>query len=200
MTTMLKVGLTGGIGSGKSTVAKVFRRLGVPVYDSDSRAKQLMLDEPLRGRIISLFGEEAYKEGRLDTAFVAGRVFTDRTLLEQLNGLVHPAVMEDFREWAEIKRRYGYTYAIQENAIMFDHGFDRDMDLTITVSAPEEERAARAAGRDGKDIGDVKNRIANQITDAEREARADYVIRNGEDELIVPRIVWLHEKLTNHIL
>lgn len=195
---MLKVGLTGGIGSGKSTVAKVFRALGVPVYDSDSRAKQLMAGEPLRERITALLGGEAYKDGRLDTALIAGRVFTDRTLLDRLNGIVHPAVMEDFRDWAGRMRRRGYQYAVQENAIMFDHGFDRDMDLTITVSAPEQERAARAAARDGRNIADVMNRIANQITDSEREARADYVIRNGEDELIVPRIVSLHDKFLNH--
>ncbi|MCC8036188.1 MAG: dephospho-CoA kinase [Rikenellaceae bacterium] len=189
---MLRIGLTGGIGSGKSTIARIFRALGIPVYDSDSRAKSLMHGAELRERIAALFGPESYSGGQLNTAYIASLVFADRQLLGRLNGIVHPAVMRDFGLWAARKERAGYAYVVQENAILFDHGFDRDMDFTVTVSAPAQERIARASQRDGLKTEEIGRRIANQMTDALRESRADYVISNGERELIVPAVAALH--------
>ncbi|MCD8071644.1 MAG: dephospho-CoA kinase [Alistipes sp.] len=191
---MLKIGLTGGIGSGKSTVARIFRTLGIPVYDSDSRAKALMHGGQLRKRLTALFGPGAYSGGELQTAYIASLVFKDRQLLERLNAIVHPAVMHDFERWAAEKERSGCPYVVQENAILFDHGFDRPLDFTVTVSAPEPERLARAAERDGRDPEDVRGRIANQMTDPQREQRADYVIHNGERQLIVPAVVAIHHE------
>lgn len=170
----------------------MFRALGVPVYDSDSRAKELMLTDTLRQGIISLFGDRAYAGDRLDTTYIAGKVFTDKELLVKLNGVVHPSVMQDFTKWADAHRRAGYKYVVQENAILFDHGFDAAMDYTVTISAPVRERILRAARRDGRESSDIESRMANQLTDSQRESRADFTVRNGERDLIVPQIEKLH--------
>lgn len=194
---MLKIGLTGGIGSGKSTASKVFRTLGVPVYDSDSRARELMTGKHIRGRLTAIFGEEAYTGEYLNAPFIAGKVFTDKVLLDRLNGTVHPAVMEDFEKWAGVMDRCGYRYVVQENAILFDHGFDRYMDRTVTISAPAAERASRAAARDGHGMEDIIHRMENQLSDSQREARADHIVYNGEGDLLLPQIIKLHEHFSS---
>ncbi len=175
---MTRVGVTGGIGSGKSRVCALFAALGIPVYDSDGRAKELMNgDGGIKQAITALFGAQAYRDGVIDRAFVASRVFGDKMLLASLNGIVHPAVALDFDAWA--MSNSCFPYVIMESAILFESGFDRLVEKVVTVSAPEEVRIARVASRDGVSRQSVMDRIANQLTDSAREARADYVIHNA---------------------
>jgi dephospho-CoA kinase len=177
---MKKIGVTGGIGSGKSRVCALFAELGMPVYYSDSRAKELVNGGgQLREKIISLLGSEAYQGDRLNNSFVACKVFSDKMLLASLNAIVHPAVAEDFAAWAMSKTTY--PYVLLESAILFESGFDRFVDEVITVSAPVEVRVARVILRDGLSRAEVMERIANQLTDEAREARANYIIHNDED-------------------
>lgn len=178
---MIRVGVTGGIGSGKSRVCAFFAALGIPVYDSDRRAKELMDgDGKLRNSIIALFGDSAYgRDGRLDRRFIAGKVFNDRMLLASLNGIVHPAVAEDFEAWAMSQN--DHHYVILESAILFESGFDRFVDKIITVSAPKDLRIEWVMDRDGASRRQVVERMANQMGDEEREGRADYIIHNDGD-------------------
>lgn len=188
---MMRIGVTGGIGSGKSTVCRLFGVLGIPVYDSDARAKKLMSEDGrLMAEITELFGERAYADGVLDRAYISSRVFTDPQLLAVLNAIVHPAVGCDFLKWCE---QQGAKYVILESAILFESGFDKYADRTITVSAPESERIERTTHRDEANVESVRARIANQMTDAQREARADYVIRNDEDSMITDQVLRLHK-------
>lgn len=192
---MMKVGITGGIGSGKSIVCRIFTLLGIPVYDSDSRAKELMNRDPkLIAGIKGLFGEDAYRDGQLDRKYVASRVFEHPRQLEALNALVHPAVKKDFRQWAE---RQKAPYVIEENAILFEGGFYRDMDKTVAVSAPEALRIRRTRLRDGVTEEAVRMRIANQMSEQERLARVDYILYSDEEQLLIPQVLRLHETLTH---
>jgi dephospho-CoA kinase len=177
---MKKIGVTGGIGSGKSLVCVLFAELGAPVYYSDSRAKELMNGSGvLRAKIVELLGPEAYSDSGLNRLFVADKVFRDKSLLTLLNAIVHPTVAEDFEVWAMSKT--ANPYVLLESAILFESGFDKLVNEVITVSAPVEMRIERAVSRDAISRESVAERIANQMTDREREARADYVIYNDKD-------------------
>lgn len=148
---MMKVGITGGIGSGKSTVCRLFARLGVAVYDSDAGAKRLMTeDAELRRRITDRFGAEAYADGTLNRTYLAGRVFSEAQALADLNAIVHPAVWADFAAWAEQQEG---DYVILESALLFDAGFDACVDRTVAVLAPEALRIERTCRRDGAHPG-----------------------------------------------
>ena len=184
---MIRIGVTGGIGSGKSTVCAVLAGLGVPVYDSDGRARGLM-DESmeLRRKIVALLGEETYRGDTLDRAFVAGKVFGDKSTLASLEGIIHPAVAEDFETWAgEMEAQAAHPCVVLESAILFESGFDRLVDRVVTVSAPEEVRLERIVSSRHCSRREAMARMASQMTDAERESRADYVIENsgGREEL-----------------
>lgn len=190
---MIKVGVTGGIGSGKSTVCRIFALLGAAVYDSDSRAKILMNSDPkVMARIRELFGKEAYNETGLDRKYISERVFGNRPLLERLNAIVHPAVAKDFDRWAEKQQA---PYVIEESAILFECGADKNMDVTIAVTAPEEIRIRRTSRRDNTDPEKVRARMAHQMSDEQRAERADYVILADDRHLIVPQIIDIHHKL-----
>ena len=181
---MKKIGITGGIGSGKSTVCRVFAILGAAVYDSDREARRLMNRDPqLIMRISSLFGPEAYR------SYVAAAVFNDPALLAQLNGIVHPAVAADFQQWSLQQHA---PYVIEESAILFEAGADRQMDATVAVVAPEELRIRRTCLRDGTDETAVRARIARQMGDEERVSRADHVLIADESRLLIPQIIELH--------
>lgn len=172
----MKVGITGGIGSGKSTVCRLFAQKGVAVYDSDAQAKRLMQeDAALRGRLAERFGAEVFRGGRLDRAYLAGIVFGDPQALADLNALVHPAVMRDFDAWAA--RQQG-GYVILESAILFEAGLEGCVDKTVAVLAPRELRIERTCRRDGCDREQVTRRIAAQLDDDTLSARADHVIVN----------------------
>lgn len=195
---MIRVGLTGGIGSGKSTVCRLFEALGVSCYDCDSRAKWLMQnDEQLREELIALFGEEVYgTDGELDRARLAAEVFGNSERLAALNGAVHPAVGRDWERWCNEREAEGATYAIMESAILFDSGFDSRVDRTVAVSAPEELRVERAAERDNAPAEVIRQRIKAQMSDSEREARAHYTIRNIDLETLQEQVEELHKKFS----
>jgi len=233
---MIRVGVTGGIGSGKSTLCRLLEERGVPIYYSDARAHAIMNGEAadggvgaaavregsagsgadardsadydavtgdfegggttcgsgsgfgadsgdVRRRIIALLGEGAYRGSRLDSAYVAGKVFADKQLLASLDAIVHPAVALDFEAWA--RAHADSPYVVLESAVLVESGFDRFVDRVVNVSARPEVRVDRVVARGGVERGDVLRRMANQLTDSEREARAWLTIRNdgGMDEL-----------------
>ena len=178
------IGLTGGIGSGKSTIAKQLRQMGYAVYDTDSEAKRLIVeDAAVRKQMIQLFGSDVYKDGIYQTAFVAQRVFTDKSLLAQLNAIVHPAVRADILRWTTMqdspsfRKGLGVGLCFVECAILYQAGFDTLCDKVVAVTAPEEVRLARVLARDHSTIDKVRARMRAQ--EAERDIeRADIVINN----------------------
>ncbi len=192
---MIRIGLTGGIGSGKSTVAQLFAELGVECYDSDSRAKALMQEDPaLREGLMRLFGSGVYSpEGQLDRAAVASAVFGNPERLAQLNGAVHPAVAHDWERWCA--ERSGRDAVILESAILFESGFDAKVDLSVTVSVPEHLRIERCMARDGVPAEAVRRRIAAQWSDEERERRADHVISNIDAATLRQQVVRLYHTI-----
>ena len=179
---MIKVGITGGIGCGKSTVCRLFSEKGVGVYDSDREAKRLMHeDAALREAIQKRFGEEIYRDDVLESKALAAKVFGDEQALQDLNHLVHPAVMRDFKRWCTEQQG---AYVLLESAILFDAGLEHEVDHTILVMAPEALRVERAAKRDGCDPELIRQRIAAQMPEEELATRADYRIVNIlEDDL-----------------
>jgi dephospho-CoA kinase len=192
---MIRVGLTGGIGSGKTTVARVLELLGVPVYTADARGRWLSDNDPqVVGGIRSIFGPEAYTAaGTLDRKYVAGRVFADAALLGRLNRVVHPAVRADYRRWLEGHAEAAYT--VMESAILLEGGFAREMDRIVVVTAPLALRVARTMQRDAMEESAVRARIAAQMDDRERVAKADFVLHADDRELLIPRILELHGAL-----
>jgi len=193
---MLKIGLTGGIGSGKSTVAKLFRFLGAEVYSADTEAKELMNINPyLRKEISLLFGEEAYVAGVLNSVFIASIVFSNPSLLEKLNSIVHPVVREDFFEWAKIRSENAYV--IQEAAILFESGFASFFDYNILVKAPLDIRIERVMNRDKVHKSDVEKRINQQFSDKKKTELSDFQIDNSGFELLIPQVLELHNKFVS---
>jgi dephospho-CoA kinase len=190
---MLKIGLTGGIGSGKSTVAKVFESLGVPVYKADDEAKKLMATDPqLINLIKKHFSEEVYKEGKLDKAYLASVVFNNKEKLNLLNSLVHPFTIEDGKSWMKKQQT---SYAIKEAALIFESGSQGEFDFIVGVYAPETLRIHRTIQRDKTDKELVRLRMQNQIKEEIKMKLCDEVLINNEQELLVPQIIALHEKL-----
>lgn len=188
---MYKVGITGGIGSGKSTVCRLFEQNGIAVYDSDARAKALMAESAtLREQLVAAFGAECYNEQGLNRAYLAGRVFGDEVELRRLNGIVHPAVKEDFRRWADAQRG---AYIVLESAILFESGFDAEVDTTLAVMAPMEERLRRTAERDGTDMEAIKRRMEHQLSDDELHARAARTIVNLRMDYLESDVEQLHK-------
>ncbi|MCC5921075.1 MAG: dephospho-CoA kinase [Cyclobacteriaceae bacterium] len=193
---MLEIGITGGIGSGKSTVCKVFAQFGVPIYDADSRAKELMLKDSLKKRIIDLFGEEAYlADGQLNRSFIAQQAFQDEGMTKKLNNIVHPAVRLDYLDWVEEQRSQGHAYAIREAALLYESKSHQGLDGIIVVSAPEKLRIKRVLKRDAhRTEKDVKKIISRQMSEEEKKKRADYLIFNDEKLPLVPQILKLHSR------
>lgn len=188
---MYKVGVTGGIGSGKSTVCRLFAERGIAVYDSDSQAKRLMEEsDTLRAALVGAFGEECYADGRLNRRYLAARVFGDAAALARLNALVHPAVREDFRAWAE---RQSGPYVILESAILFEAGFENEVDTTLAVLAPAEERIKRCMERDGASREEVLRRMANQTDDDTLHRMAARTIVNIRRDYLESDVERLHE-------
>ncbi|MBP3551460.1 MAG: dephospho-CoA kinase [Alistipes sp.] len=173
---MIKVAICGGIGSGKSTVCRMFAERGVALYDSDSRAKALMNEsEELRRALVAEFGEECYADGALNRSYLASRVFGSAEQLEKLNSIVHPAVKADFLRWAEEQEG---DFCILESAILFESGFDAVVDKTVAVLAPLPLRIERAMKRDGASREQIEARVKAQMSDDELVARADFAIVN----------------------
>lgn len=188
---MYKIGVTGGIGSGKSTVCELLRDRGVAVYDSDSRAKQLMAEsDALREQLIAAFGAECYNAEGLDRAFLASKVFGNEEALQQLNSIVHPAVRADFQAWAEQQQS---PYVVLESAILFEAGFESEVDATLAVMAPMPMRLERTMARDGVDKESVMRRMEHQLSDDELHRRASRTIVNINREYLEGDIEQLHK-------
>ena len=190
---MYKVGITGGIGSGKSTLCRLLTAFGASLYDSDSRAKSLMAEDgKLHDALCDEFGTECYNDEGLNRSFLASKVFGDEEALRCLNAIVHPAVRADFRRWAAEQRS---EYVILESAILFESGFDSEVDTTIAVLAPMEERLRRTVERDGVSREDVLRRIAHQMSDDELHSRADRTIVNLRRDYLESDAEQLHKTL-----
>ncbi len=180
---MLKVAITGGIGSGKSRLCQCFVGNGITLYDSDRKAKELMVsDKKLRREIIALLGEESYNDQGINRAYLAERVFGDDRLREGLNALVHPAVMADFERVAERASQDDAPYIILESAILFEADLAHHFDYTVAVLAPEELRLSRVVNRDGSTLEQVRARMQTQMSDDEMHKRADYSVVNIFEE------------------
>ena len=191
---MYKVGITGGIGSGKSTVCAILAEFGVAVYDSDSRAKRLMNeDNTLRERLVKRFGSEVYCAEGLNRRYLAERVFGNPEELKALNAIVHPAVMDDFDRWALEQEG---SYVVLESAILFEASLDRRVDVSVAVMAPEELRIERAMQRDGAQREQIVARMNNQISDQERVERAKYTIVNIDIDNLRSDVEQLHRRLS----
>lgn len=190
---MLKIGITGGIGSGKSTVAKVFETLGIPVYYADDAARKLMNEHAaLKAGIIKAFGEQAYENDHLNKAYLATTVFNNEAELKKLNALVHPLVIKDSEDWMASQNT---AYAIKEAAIFFETGSAAGLDFIIGVYAPEEIRIHRVMHRDGVSHNDVLVRIQKQLNEEIKMKLCDAVITNNEQEMMIPQVLALHQKI-----
>ena len=190
---VLKVGLTGGIGSGKSTVAQIFEVLGIPVYYADMAAKKIMNeDENLRSTITNIFGEKAYTNNILDRKYISSIVFSDPAKLEQLNALVHPATKKDGEAWMQQQTS---PYAIHEAALIFEAKVSDRLDLVIGVSSPIELRIKRAMERDKVSREEVLKRMEQQLDEEVKMSKCNFVLINDEQQLLIPQILALHKKL-----
>ena len=190
---MLRIGLTGGIGSGKSTVAKVFEVLGVPVYYADDAAKRMMNeDEELKEKIKQEFGESVYSDGKLNRKLLAGIVFNAPEKLNQLNALTHPATIADAERWMQSQTT---PYCIKEAALIFESGAQEFLDYVIGVTAPAPLRIQRTMLRDGITREEVMARMDKQMDESIKMRLCDFVLINDEQQLLLPQVLELHEKL-----
>jgi dephospho-CoA kinase len=195
---MLKLGLTGGIGSGKTLVCQIIEKLSVPVYYADRAARELMnSDADLKESIRSMFGDQAYSKEGLDRQYVASSVFGDHDKLSRLNSLVHPAVRKDFFRWTEQHRES--PYVVEEAAILFESGASVEMDQTVLVYAPEELRISRVMKRDGRSREDVLKRMEHQLSEEEKMKKADHILTNDGVQMLLPQVIELHNKILNRI-
>lgn len=193
----LKIGITGGIGSGKSLVCKIFQILGIPVFEADREAKDIMDSDPeTREALGNLLGSRIFDHnGKINRQQMAGLIFNDKELLQKVNGIIHPAVRRRFNEWHMAQNA---TYVIQEAAILFESGIYHLMDRNIVVTAPEELRIHRVMERDGVTKEKVLERMKNQWTEDDKVALADYVIRNDESESLIHQVLETHQKILNY--
>jgi dephospho-CoA kinase len=188
-----RLGITGGIGSGKTTVCRIFRVLGVPVFVADLAAKDVMdNDDGIRNRVNTIAGKNLYVTGSLDRKELAGLIFNSPEKLHSINELVHPAVLDKFKEWSDNSDE---PYVIMESAILFEAKADALVDRVLTLSAPVEERIARVMGRNDLSREQVLERISNQLEDEEREEQSYYVINNADNEMILPDILKIHSDM-----
>ena len=188
------VGLTGGIGSGKTTIANLFAlHFSIPIYIADTKAKELVANnKQLQQEIVTLLGEEAFVEGRYNTSFVAQEVFSNKEKLDKLNAIIHPYVQQDFLQWKQSQQA---PYVIKEAAILFESGSYRDCDFIIMVTAPLEERIKRVMLRDKIDRETVEKRIKNQWNDEKKIELSTFVIENREIDKNLDKIEIIHSKI-----
>jgi dephospho-CoA kinase len=191
---MLKVGLTGGIGSGKSLVADIFKHLGIPVYHADDRSKSLLdMSDDLRRQLIIAFGPDIYHKNTINKPAFASLIFASRKSIEKANSIIHPFVFADFEQWCLQQKRA--PYLIMEAAILFESGAQQFLDHTITIEANEGIRIHRVLSRDQTDLESVSRRMQFQFTDQKRQALADSIIINNEKQLLIPQVIRIHELL-----
>ncbi len=188
------VGLTGGIGSGKSTVAKLFGVMGVPVYNSDNRAKEMYYKPEVKEQVIRLLGSDAYDaEGKLDIKHVSKSIFGNSEFLSKINAIIHPAVDTDFRDF--IVKHSAHKVLIKESALLFETGIYKKMDKTILVVSPLELKIARVQARDNISTEEIMKRVNHQLPDEEKIPISDFVIKNDEVTGLIPQVVEVFEKL-----
>ena len=193
---MLKIGLTGGIGSGKTTISRILKVLGASVYAADERARELMNSNmDLIRSVTALFGDESYRNGVLNRAFIASIVFSDSSKLKALNALVHPLVFDDFLSWSD-QQNSGH-YVIHEAAILFETGLYKKFDYNILVCSPAELRIKRIMARDKQSEDDIRARMQQQWTDEQKMKLADFTIENNEKTMILPQVLNLHNKFVS---
>jgi len=192
----LKVGITGGIGSGKTTICHIFEALGIPVYFADGRAKWLMVNDPrLVTGIKNLFGEKAYySNGTLNRKYLAKTVFNDEKKLKQLNALVHPAIADNSDRWQ--RGQEGVPYTVKEAALLFESNNHLMLDKVITVFAPEEMRIQRVVDRDEMTADEARARMSKQMPEEEKLKMADYIIYNDGKKSLVQQVMELHRELS----
>ena len=189
---MLRVGITGGIGSGKSTVSKIFEVLGIPVYYADEASKRLMNEnEALKEKLKSIFGDGTYIDGQLNRSYLSAIVFNDPLKLALLNSIVHPATIKDAEDWM---KKQTAPYAIKEAALVFESGSQEHLDKVIGVYAPAAVRILRVMERDKVTREEVQSRMNKQIDEDMKMRLCDYVITNNEQELLIPQVIKLHQK------
>ena len=185
--------MTGGIGSGKTTVARIFEQLGIPVYYADARAKSIIEENAeVRQSIIHHFGENSFRDGIYDRGYMSSIVFNNPERLKLLNDIVHPFTISDATDWM---KKQSAPYAIKEAALIFESGSDKHLDKVIGVSAPLESRVKRVMQRDGISEMDVLKKMNLQMGEDEKMKRCDYIIRNDETEMVIPQVLKLHELL-----
>lgn len=185
---MFKVGVTGGIGSGKSIICSVFHHLGVPVYQADIEAKRLMAEnESIRTGLLAYFGGEVFQEKQLNRKYLADRIFSDPDARKFVNSLVHPAVRENFENWVQTKE--GDLFVIEEAALLFETGAWKEFDCNILIEATVETRIQRIIRRDGSDRADILARMASQMDPGEGRELADFIIFNDVNDFVIPQVL-----------
>ncbi|MBS1637304.1 MAG: dephospho-CoA kinase [Bacteroidetes bacterium] len=188
------IGLTGGIGSGKSIVAKVFAAMGCIVYSSDDRARDMYFLDDVRQEVMKLLGPAAYTDpDTLNRSYISEKVFSDKTLLQQLNGIIHPAVKRDMTDF--ISRQAPSAIIVKETALLFETGLERDMDSSVLVVAPTELRVKRVMKRSNLNRAEVLDRINSQWTDELKISKAGFVIRNDEQNAVIPQVISILQQL-----
>lgn len=195
---LLQIGITGGIGSGKSTICRIFQSLGIPVYDADSRARWIMNNhEILRKEVKAEFGEEAYNQkGQLNRPYMATQVFNSGNRVKKLNALIHPKVGADYLQWT--KQHPKAPYLLKEAALMFESQSYLVLDKVITVYAPEEIRIKRVLKRDShRSEAQIKAIFGKQLAEEEKIKRADFVVYNNDQKMVLPQVLELHAQFLN---
>ena len=184
------VGITGGIGSGKTTVSKVFKALGIAVYNSDLKSKSILTsNKSLKQELVSCFGEEIYNSEGINRKYFASIIFSDKELLNKSNKIIHPYVKRDFKEWVSKQKS---AYVIKESAILFETGIYKQLDKIILVKAPKKQRIQRVLKRDSTSKSEVLNRISNQWSDNKKKELSDFIINNEESKMILDQVLSIH--------
>ncbi len=190
---MKKIGLTGNIGSGKTTVSYVFRTFGVPVFYADDEAKRLMLeDEILKSKLINAFGRDTYSDNQLNKKYLSELAFKDEGVLMKLNALVHPVVLNYFDDWCA---QQSSEYVIKEAAILFESGTDIGMDAIICVKCPKEKRIERLTNRDSVSVEHIESRMSKQWEEDKKASLSDFIIDNDGVTLVIPQVLEIHKEL-----
>jgi dephospho-CoA kinase len=194
---MLVVGLTGGIGSGKTTILKCFESLGIPVYIADDEAKALMnRSKVIRRKLIHLFGESAYKDDELNRPYLASKIFNNSALLSKMNAIVHPKVAAHFKRWL---KKQNAPYIVKEAAIIFENNLEDQYDYIITVVADKDTRIKRVMKRDGASREKIQSIISNQLSDIEKIKKSNFVITNNSLDAAKAKVISIHQQILQRI-
>ena len=192
----MTIGLTGGIGSGKTTVARLFETMGCVIYNSDDKAKDVYFNAGVKEKVIALLGENAYLNSTtLDKKYISEKVFSNNELLQRLNAIIHPAVKDDFEAFTH---HYSNQLIIKESAILFETGIYKDLDATILITAPLNEKIERVMKRNGVSKVEVEKRMQSQWTDEEKVPLANYVISNASGEALIPQVTHILKQINNN--